>query len=81
MKARITTRAGRKIRHVAPGYVVDVATGIELMRFDEGRHGTRWHLRCGDASRTSINDLLARIAAAEGACALVRGMLTIGGWS
>jgi len=34
VKARITTRAGRKIRHVAPGHVVDVATGQGLWRYN-----------------------------------------------
>lgn len=85
---RETTRVGRRIRHVAPGHVVDVATGMEIHRQGVGV----WIVKPaeGGASgwqRSSMTEGLKHISRMEsatiaaGVCALVRGMLAIGGAS
>lgn len=77
MTARITTHAGRKIRHVAPGHVVDVATGVAWVRLGNGNARARgvrafdWHPLSGDLAYVSAKDLdgaLAITATAESLC-------------
>jgi hypothetical protein len=84
---RITTRAGRKIRHVAPGHVVDVATGVTIERFGAGftlHWRTQFCEQDGDVCRDgmtvwALDDVLYCIGMAEAVCVLVRVMLAIGG--
>jgi hypothetical protein len=79
---RITTRAGRKIRHVAPGHVVDVATGIEVRQtYTTLTNATRWQIGRTSQEWTRLDRALGSVARAEAGCALVRGMLAIGGLS
>lgn len=85
MTGRITTRAGRKIRHVASGHVVDVATGIEIERFGSGftlHWRTQFGEQDGDVCRGgitvwSLDDVLYCVSEAEATCALVRLILAL----
>lgn len=89
MTASITTRAGRKIRHVAPGHVVDVATGIEIASSYTAATSTTWWVMSfpGFTGRgfSRLTDALVVISVqhprASAVCALVRGMLALGGCS
>lgn len=72
---RVATRAGRKIRNVAPGHVVDVATGIEIVR--EGRYafgssfrGPGWAAFVSGCETWGRS--MAHVARAEAVCVLVR---------
>jgi hypothetical protein len=79
---RETTRAGRKIRHVAPGHVVDVATGIDIERssyFVRGGAKDRWTLPGQRGRLLMLDESLRHVARAEAVCVLVRVMLAIGG--
>lgn len=81
MSGRVT-RAGRKIRHVAPGHVVDVATGIVIVgaRWAEGHRCCSWHVRevrDGIAFPT-FTAAIQGVAIAAGICALVRWLGELG---
>lgn len=84
MTGRILTRAGRKIRHVAPWHVVDVATGTEIKYGTFSPYGRFWRV-CGVPAFTEvgfhrrIEAVLEDVARAEAACTLVAACLWIGG--
>lgn len=84
MTGRITTRAGRKIRHVAPGHVVDVATGMAWVRlplYPSARHAAdfRWFPgrtdTCIFGGERTLDDALRLLNVAAGICALVRALV------
>lgn len=83
MNGRIVTYAGRKIRHVAPGHAVDVATGLAITtRLMSGKYCHRWRPQTPGARVDFCSKNLAVVAGhvgrAEATCALVRLMLAIG---
>lgn len=84
MTGRVTTRAGRKIRHVAPGHVVDVESGWHAYQIvpgvwgvyqDENREGDRLVLvRSLDMV---LKVLSVHHARAEAVCTFVHALLAL----
>lgn len=80
MTDRLATRNGRKVRIVAPGYVVDLKSGIQWMNLghDRGRY-QRWMPRLdGWFSVGSLERAMKVTTRAEAAVTIIKIMIAIG---